>query len=488
MQIHTDTIVRTDVRDALRHLSRDRTPGRTPLSRLQVVERAVARSGMRPSSGAREYELARLLAETVEMELARLRTTLRSGEPGDGSDILDTLRCDFGAGHRELESWSAVYHLYVRPDLNLDLDVMQEVLGDRHRRTLQRRLQQGVTALSMHLQSMERTAVTATRRERLVRQLPDRTRTWLIGRGEAVSRVRELLAEDLAGHVVAIGGPGGVGKTALAWSVALAEIDAENVADVVWLKLNASGDGGSRIHDEGDPADLWDRALCMTTETDGPRPTLVVIDGIDVPEAAAEAVATVGSLRPNARVLLTGRVGWPCCDKVRPVKLEPLGRTRGLALLKRLAAERGLQDVARTRDELLEPLVEATGGLPRALCLAAARLRAIDAAQVATELASGDGSTGDLCADLWEPAWLSATNTARTAVRGVSSLTATRGDADFAAIRAVTRLSRGEAAAALQEAVDLGLLDVSGDASHRTFRTWPFLRRYLAATASLEER
>ena len=105
--LHTTTIARTDVRDALRHLSRDRTPGPTPLSSLLLVERAVARSGMRLSKGAREYELARLLSETVEAELARLRRTLRSGRTGDDADAVAVLRRDFAEGHRELESWSA---------------------------------------------------------------------------------------------------------------------------------------------------------------------------------------------------------------------------------------------------------------------------------------------------------------------------------------------------------------------------------------------
>ncbi|MFN2252204.1 MAG: hypothetical protein ACK2UL_09840, partial [Anaerolineae bacterium] len=253
MRIDTTTIARTDVRDALRHLSRDRTPGRTPLTRLQVVERAVARSGMRPSPGAREYELAQLLAETVEAELERLRRTLRPRPQVDASDFRAALQRDFGVGHRELESWSAVYHLYLRPDLNIGLDEMEELLGDRHRRTLQRRLQEGVTALSVHLQTLERSAVAEARRERLAMNLPHGGQSELVGRAREIAVVRALLSADLGRRAVALGGPSGIGKTAVARAAALAEIKDDNVADVIWVSPLAEDDRDLACGEDGPP-------------------------------------------------------------------------------------------------------------------------------------------------------------------------------------------------------------------------------------------
>jgi hypothetical protein len=511
MRIDTTTIARTDVRDALRHLSRDRTPGRTPLTRLQVVERAVARSGMRPSPGAREYELAQLLAETVEAELERLRRTLRPRPQVDASDFRAALQRDFGVGHRELESWSAVYHLYLRPDLNIGLDEMEELLGDRHRRTLQRRLQEGVTALSVHLQTLERSAVAEARRERLAMNLPHGGQSELVGRAREIAVVRALLSADLGRRAVALGGPSGIGKTAVARAAALAEIKDDNVADVIWVSPLAEDDRDLACGEDGPPmpvqrqtsgrvrsidavgrlvrhahladhADGRPQAAVAENRSAFATPMLVVIDGVNDPAAAAAWSEEIAGWGLRARALLTGRVCWSGVDGVRPVTLRPLGRSASVALLRRLAKERGLPDVARSSDDVLDPLAEATAGVPRAIQMAVGRLRALGCAQVANELARGNGPVADMSRDMWDDGWRRASERARLVVREVATGVADGLAPTTDAVRRGAGLDHDDAMAALQEAVDLGLLEAAGDAATRSFRTRPFLRRFLATT------
>ncbi len=144
------------VRSALRQLARHYSPARNPLADLVCVRLSVRRSGFEPTLEAREFALGRMLSETVTGELERLRRQTGAGSVGSPRDlrhwpIVARIRADFEKDHPELEAWSSVYHLYLRPDLNLGLIDLTEIVPGRCRRTVQRRLQRGIQALADRL-------------------------------------------------------------------------------------------------------------------------------------------------------------------------------------------------------------------------------------------------------------------------------------------------------------------------------------------------
>lgn len=158
---HPITIETHQVRTTLRHLLYDREPGETSLAYLVLIQRRLLAAGFQPGPTARRLELGHLLTEIVTGELAALRRRHGLAPNPGAADPCAALRADFGLGQRELEAWSAIYHVYLRPDLDIGLQALERLLPQHHRRTLQRRLQRGVVALTASLRALEHEAVHA---------------------------------------------------------------------------------------------------------------------------------------------------------------------------------------------------------------------------------------------------------------------------------------------------------------------------------------
>ncbi|MEV0969416.1 BTAD domain-containing putative transcriptional regulator [Microtetraspora glauca] len=238
--------------------------------------------------------------------------------------------------------------------------------------------------------------------------------TALVGRTEELDRVGRLLAEA---RLVTLTGPGGTGKTRLA-----AEAAARQDGDVCFVELAPLGDGadlpqavlgalglrqsGSITAAPGRQAP--DPSARLAAALAG-RSLLLVLDNCEhVVDAAARLVALLLGSCPGLRVLTTGRealgiTGERLCP-VPPLALPPPGtstsETLGYPAL-RLFAERA---VAVRPDFLMEAdeaeaalrICETLDGLPLAIELAAARLRSLTAAEVATRLgAVGEGTRRD---------------------------------------------------------------------------------------------
>ncbi len=443
-----NAITADHVRDVLRQLFYDRTPGPTPLAGLTIVQRSLDRAGFRPTDAACRCELGRLITEIVETELDAWRHRLEVPANPRSVDHRARIVADFAAGHRELEGWSAIYYLFLRPDLDFSLHDLADLLPYCHRRTVQRRLQRGVDALTARLIALERAAVAAERRARLVARLPRPPDGGCFGIESLLdSLTAGLPAAATAAPLLALGGPGGIGKTALAWRLAERSIDGGGIDEVTWIRA----DGGAGLSDG--PA--LEAML-------GRRRHLVVIDALDDPELAGAIVAPLLRVPGGAPIILTGRIGWAGWAGVRAIQVPVLREAVALDLLRHEARARGLDAVARARAQTLGPLLAATAGHPQAIRLAVAQLRAADLAGVAADFALGRGAAATLCHDLWAPTWARTSPAAQAAVRTV-----------------VAGRRAGLTAAALREAVDAGLLMPEG-AQVRSYRPALFLRRFLA--------
>ncbi|RIL11325.1 hypothetical protein DCC79_05230 [bacterium] len=472
------------VRSALRQLAADRTPGDSPLCQLAIVRQSLRRSGYRPTAEACAFELGRLVAEIVEAELARLRrraTRRVAGPPGDERALL---RADFAADHHELEAWSALYHVYLRPDLGVDLSALAACIDDRHRRTLQRRLRHGVESLTARLRALEHDALSAARHARVRAHLPAPEATRLFGVDGMVSRVANGLIDGGARRIVALGGPGGIGKSAVARAVAERCLLSGVFDAVAWADAASLGprgvveavQGPSAGHGTPRPAPYAGALAVLAAdgkrvaERSVPGPPdpgaggrLVVVDGVDDAALARAAVAAAHAADGATQVLLTGRVGWWRLTGVRVVQVPPLPPGPALELLRHVAAERGLESLALAGTEGLAPLVAATAGHPVAIQAAVGELCAADPATVAEAFAAASGVAAELCERLWADTWDRAGPDARSTVREILAGRLAEVGVD-----------------GIRHAVDAGLLIPCGGAGGARFRSPPWLRRFVA--------
>ncbi|MEV4095804.1 ATP-binding protein [Streptosporangium saharense] len=227
--------------------------------------------------------------------------------------------------------------------------------------------------------------------------------TSFVGRDDDVRRVVELLSRV---RLVTLVGPGGAGKTRLAnavgerltpsggvWFVPLAPVGADDVPRVVLDLLRTRQEGGpSRpVTPEEIPGHL--------VETIADDDLVLVLDNCEhVVEAVATLAATLLARCPGLRVLATGReplrIDGETLHPVLPLELPEPGagaeRARACAAVRlfhdRAAAVRpGFVPEGGALTAVVE-ICRRLDGLPLAIELAAARLRALPVEAVAARL------------------------------------------------------------------------------------------------------
>ncbi|MDG4806541.1 BTAD domain-containing putative transcriptional regulator [Micromonospora sp. WMMD1120] len=226
--------------------------------------------------------------------------------------------------------------------------------------------------------------------------------TTFVGREVELGRVRRLLGER---RLVTLTGPGGAGKTRLAIEVA-GDVDGEvrfvelaglaDGADVPQAVLSALGlrDAGLRA-----PAEPGRTAVDRLVEALAERPLLLVLDNCEhVVVDAARLAARLLSACPALRVLATSReplglAGEALCP-LSGLTVPPLGahgRDADDSPAVRLFAQRAADvvpdfTVTPANVEVVLRICRTLDGLPLAIELAAARLRALPVAEVAAHL------------------------------------------------------------------------------------------------------
>jgi predicted ATPase/class 3 adenylate cyclase len=207
--------------------------------------------------------------------------------------------------------------------------------------------------------------------------------TALVGREVEVAEICGLLArEDV--RVVTITGPGGAGKTRLALGVA-AEPTLDFPDGVVFVELAA----------------LTEPALVLTAiahavgveESTGSleaalerflvrRRSLLVLDSLEQVLGASPLVARLLAAAPQLKVLGTSRIPL----RIRGEREYPLGGLAAEAAVALFTERAAAVRPEFTADEAVTELCTALDGLPLALELAAARVRALSAEQLLDRL------------------------------------------------------------------------------------------------------
>ena len=224
--------------------------------------------------------------------------------------------------------------------------------------------------------------------------------TSFVGREEELRRVGRLLGEA---RLVTLHGPGGAGKTRLAVEAAGrqdGEVSFVELAalppggDVAQTVLGALGLREAGLRGAADPRDATERLLAALAD----RRLLVVLDNCEhVVDGAARLAARMLAAAPGVRVLATSReplgiTGEALCPVFGLAVPPEHGPERaGTYPAVRLFADRAADAVPgftvneSNVDGVLR-VVRTLDGLPLAIELAAARLRALPVAEVAARL------------------------------------------------------------------------------------------------------
>lgn len=211
--------------------------------------------------------------------------------------------------------------------------------------------------------------------------------TELIGRDADLHRLRALLASS---RVVSIIGAGGLGKTRLVHALArdadepavhvvelVGVTDAADVAVEVGTVLGVRDSvSGRRVLTPEQRADIRTRIAGRLAQS----PSLLVLDNCEhLVEAVAELVAFLISVAPDLRVLTTSRAPLAiAAERVYP--LGELATGHGVALFREraIAARPGVN----LPEQAVASIVTRLDGLPLAIELAAAKVRAMSVEEI----------------------------------------------------------------------------------------------------------
>ncbi|GGO29964.1 SARP family transcriptional regulator [Microbispora rosea subsp. aerata] len=222
--------------------------------------------------------------------------------------------------------------------------------------------------------------------ERLPRRL-----TSVVGRQGDVAMVLDRLAEA---RVVTLTGPGGMGKTTLAFEVArrVGETPGETPADRVLLVRLAASEPGTDI------AGAFAAELGVPTQGTAPADaveehlrdgrTLLVVDNCEhVVDDVAVLVERLAAACPRLRVLATSREALAIPGEVQ-VAVGPLGDDPAVRLFaERARAVRPSFTLDAETAAVVASICRRLDGMPLAIELAAARVKALSPADIEARLA-----------------------------------------------------------------------------------------------------
>ena len=317
----------------------------------------------------------------------------------------------------------------------------------------------------------------------------------LLGREDDLARLRSALA---ASRLVTVLGPGGIGKTSVAQALARESVmphvrfvelvgvgAGDDVVAAVGASLGVRGSVTTRVMLT--PAQQADVRSRIASELDA-GPTLLVLDNCEhVLEPVAALVAFLLATTRDLQVLTTSRAPLRLAAE-RAVPLSQLSASDAAALFVRRAS-------ATRPDAVLDPeavgqVVERLDGLPLAVELAAARVRTMTVAEVASALddrfaalRSRDRSTPDRHRTLEAVIAWSWDLLAADEQRALAWLSVFQDGFDRAAAASVLGRDGPELVDVL---VEQSLLVMGEDGGHARFRALETIREYAAGRLAAE--
>ncbi|PRY60778.1 putative ATPase [Glycomyces artemisiae] len=385
-------------------------PGDVDLVRFERLAETGRRGGdltaLREADGLwRGPALADLLdyrfAQNEALRLERLRTeTTRERlalEVATGTDVLAELE-PLAAAHALDERWQALHMraLYATGRPAEALDVYEQT---RERLADELGADPSSELADLHLQILRQSSAPApkpARRSNLKSLL-----TSFVGREDDLASLADAVA---AARLVTVTGPGGAGKTRLSVETAAAIAAKGGAPDGVWLVELASTTDGSDVapavlraigaRESGLLEPSAHGAAARLEEYFGGQDALIVLDNCEHQlDAVADLASRLLGACPRLRILATSRealaIGGERLFPIPPLPLsteDPESSPAVRLFCERAAAVRPDFKLDDSNIDAVVEICRRLDGLPLAVELAAARMRALDAAQIASRL------------------------------------------------------------------------------------------------------
>ena len=364
-------------------------PLSSPLENLAVLETLTA-SPHQPEQPLREFVTNIVLAQLHQER--HLAGCVPDAPLTSKKGVKAALRADFQSKQKPLLGWSALFFRYLSP---VSLSVAELATAvPLSTRQFRRYVNQGVAQLTALLRQEEHKAQKQQRQVRLQRFLPAPDYTQLFGTDAVVDDIVARLTAADGPRFLSIEGLGGIGKTAVAQTVAYQLAETGAWQDILWISakqdrlttqwqleeiddpVHSLADVISRICQQLGQEELAGLPVAAKLAGLNPiltsKPHLIIIDNL---ETLTDTQALLPALFPLAgltRFLLTSRHSLRDVGFVHILPLPALSLSASRSLIEHELRRHGQTVTLSTAT--LAAIYETVGGLPLALKLLAAQL------------------------------------------------------------------------------------------------------------------
>jgi len=312
-------------------------------------------------------------------------------------------------------------------------------------------------------------------------KLPAPTYTRLFGVTERLSRLTNSLSDVDGCWLVALDGLGGVGKTALAREAAEQTLTCGRFSDLVWetaqqerfvwgdrreiaapaltieILLDAIAGQLGQPEIRRQPLDSKRAAIKFLLEE---TPSLIVVDNLETAADFETIVDGLWTLANPCKVLVTSRYQLSRYEQAHTIRVDPLNEADAVAFMRYHGAERGVTEVAEATEEVLLSIQRVVQGNPLAIKLVVGQIDRRPLTRVLADLQAARGSAVGLYTFIYRRSWDMLSDAGQALLLNMPHLPPAGGDRDD--LLAVSGLTEPELAAAIDELVDLSLLNFGG--------------------------
>ncbi len=298
-----------------------------------------------------------------------------------------------------------------------------------------------------------------------------------------------VLEQNEAPWLIAIDGIGGIGKTSLANVVAREIMPTGRFDDVAWISakqeefqlstglqqtnkpvLDADTLTDSLLEQLDDRIPLThspEEKLVILTRILKQSPHLIIIDNLETVADYQALLPLLSKLANPSKVLLTSRYSLHAYPEFFCLSLKGLNKADTLTFLKHEAEIRGMSELAKnTPDIVLESIYDVVGGNPLALKLVVGQIRVLPLSEVLDSLKQARGKkVDDMYTYIYWQAWQTLSPTSREVLL---TMPLAQGG-DFTQLTTLSEHATDELNQALEQLVQLSLVEVRGDIEQRRY-------------------
>lgn len=381
---------------------------------------------------------------------------------------------------------------------------MQAIVSKKHiaEATFYKQSQKARAAIAENILLLEQEA-RIEHRTKQRRQFEAVPSTTLIGTEEVIATLRGYLALEHGHNIYQLNGPGGIGKTSIAASVARYLTQEERFDQVLWISLQQEklADNG-RIRWLGEQSFTKEflvdwlfrqyfpkqhHAAELSTEEKFQAlkeqlalyPACIIIDNIENVTALDPLIHVIEQLAESSKILLTSREELVGVNHtITPVAIPELSEHDAIRLMREVASKKRLSHFSELSDETLKEIYKYVGGHPLAIYLLIGQIDRYGLDEALKSLTTeSDTPTHNLFEYIYANAWQRLSQPAQLTLFALLLLPLQGGELDR--LVRITQMARGQLLDALEELFALSLVQGQSQGAERLFSLHPLTATFL---------